>query len=102
MNQASPAIPAAIVPLVRRAILDVLHDVGGEQNDDYLQIFLTSLGHRVSRRGINEQLVWLSDRNLVACEDFGPLVTVRILADGRDVATGRLVMDGVWRHKTGD
>jgi hypothetical protein len=95
-------IPAAILPLIRRAILDMLNDIGGEQNDDVLTILLAELGHRVARRDVAEQMHWLAEQKLVAVEDLPPFVVARILADGRDIAEGRLVVTGVWRHKTGD
>lgn len=95
-------IPAAIVPLIRRAILDLLNDIGGEQNDDVLAMLLAQLGHRIARRDVADQLRWLADQKLIASEELGPFLVARILADGRDIAEGRLVVEGVWRHKTGD
>ena len=95
-------IPAPILPLIRRAILDLLNDIGGEQNDDVLTLLLAELGHRVARRDIAEQLAWLADAGLIENADLGPYKVARILADGRDIADGRLTVDGVWRHKTGD
>jgi hypothetical protein len=91
-----------IAPLVRRAILDLLEDIGGEQNDEVLAILLNGLGHRVARRDVAECLVWLSAvRELVKLEELGPYFVASILPDGRDVASGRLSIDGVSRHKTG-
>lgn len=95
-------IPNAILPLVRRAILDLLDDIGGEQNDDVLALLLAQVGHRIARRDVAEQMRWLASENLIAIEDLGPFLVGRILADGRDISQGRLVVDGVWRHKTGD
>lgn len=95
-------IPAAILPLVRRAILDLLFDVGGEHNDDYLTVLLKQLGHRIARDDVAEQLVWLGEQDYVALEQVGPFLTARILSKGRDIADGSKVVDGVWRHKTGD
>lgn len=95
-------IPAAIAPLIRRAILDLLNDIGGEQNDDVLSMLLAQLGHRIARRDVADQLRWLAEQKLIASEELGPFVVARILADGRDIAEGRLVVEGVWRHKTGD
>jgi hypothetical protein len=95
-------IPAAIVPLARRALLDLLNDTGGEQNDDVLTMLLSELGHRFARRDVVEQLRWLADEKMISTEVLGPFVVARILADGRDIAEGRLVVSGVWRHKTGD
>ena len=91
-----------IVPLVRRAILDLLYDIGGEQNDDVLALLLGRLGHRVARRDIRSQLAWLADEGLISLEEVGPFQVVRILADGRDCAEGKLNIDGVSRFKTGE
>ena len=99
-------IPAVILPVVRRAILDLLFDVGGEHNDETLTMLLNQLGHRVARRDVAEQLRWLATENgdspLLAIEELGPYLTARILQDGRDVAEGRLLVDGISKFKTGD
>lgn len=95
-------ISPVIVPIVRRAILDLLNDIGGEQNDDTLTLLLAELGHRIARRDIAEQLVWLDGQRLLKCEELGPYVVARILPDGVDIAEGRLVVDGVGKHKTGE
>jgi hypothetical protein len=95
-------IPAPILPLIRRAILDLLNDIGGEQNDDYLVMLLSELGHRIGRRDIATQMDWLAGERLIEVEELGPYKVGRILADGRDIAEGRLTVEGVWRHKTGD
>lgn len=90
-----------VAPLVRRAILDFLEDVGGEFNDDVLALELNALGHRIARRDVRDQLDWLAGCGLIQTEMLGPYVVATILPDGRDVATGRLRVDGVHRHKTG-
>ncbi len=95
-------IPPALQPLIRRAILDLLNDIGGEQNDDYIAILLAQLGHRIARRDVVEELHWLHERGLIEVEQLGPFHVARTLADGRDVAEGRLTVEGVWKHKTGD
>jgi len=95
-------IPDVILPLVRRALLDLMNDVGGEHNDDVLSKLLVQLGHRVARRDVAEQLGWLDLQGLVRSERLGPYTVARILADGRDAAEGRLVVEGVSRFKTGD
>jgi hypothetical protein len=94
-------IAEALKPLIRRAIIDLLHDIGGEQNDDYVAVLLAQLGHRIARRDIATEMMWLGDAKLVETEKLGPYVVARILPDGIDVAEGRLVVDGVWRHRTG-
>jgi hypothetical protein len=95
-------IPAVILPLIRRAILDLLNDIGGEHNEDVLAMLLAELGHRVARRDVADQLVWLREAGLVQAEQLGPYLVARIVGDGRDVAEGRLTVDGVSRHKSGE
>ena len=91
-----------IASIVRRAILDLLFDVGGEQNDDVLAMLLAQLGHRIARRDVAACLRWLAEQKLIAIEDLNSYIVARILADGRDAAQGRLSVEGVSRFKTGD
>lgn len=98
-------IPAVIQPLVRRAILDLLNDVGGEHNDQSISIFLNQLGHRVARRDVVDELRFLAKGDgipLIAVENLGPFLVARILQDGRDVAEGRLILPQIYKHKTGE
>lgn len=96
-------IPEATLPLARRAILDLVHDIGGEENDDVLTIMLTGLGHRFPRPAVAEQMRWLAahDMRLIEVTEVGPYVLASILPNGIEVAEGRLKLDGIWRHKTG-
>lgn len=96
-------IPSPIIPLVRRAILDLINDVGGEENDDVLTIMLTGLGHRFPRPAVAEQMRWLAahDMQLLEVTVVGSYTVAAILPNGREVAEGRLKLDGIWRHKTG-
>jgi hypothetical protein len=91
-----------IAPLVRRAILDLMADVGGEQNHSVLTLLLNDLGHRVAERDVRAELLWLADAKLIVIEELAHYTTARILTDGRDVADGRYHVDGVSRHKTGE
>lgn len=93
---------AAIAPLVRRAILDLLADIGGEHNHETLAVLLNELGHRVARRDVAEQLAWLDGQGLVIRETVGAFDVVRILSDGRDCAAGRYTVAGVSIYKTGE
>lgn len=95
-------IQPGILPLIRRAILDLLNDVGGEQNDDYIEILLSGLGHRVARVDIVPELLWMAERGLIEVTEEGPYHIARILANGRAVADGKLKVEGVRPHKTGD
>lgn len=96
-------IPDAILPLIRRAILDLINDVGGEENDDVLTIMLTGLGHRFPRPAVAEQMRWLAlhPMNLLEVSDVGSYVVASILPNGIETAEGRLKLEGIWRHKTG-
>ncbi len=94
-------IPDALKPIVRRAILDLLMGIGGEQSDDYIAVLLASAGHRIARRDVAGEMRWLADAGLMEVEALGPFLMGTIIADGRDVADGKLNVDGVWPHKTG-
>lgn len=87
---------------VRRAILDLMTDIGGEHNHVELTLLLNEAGQRVAHRDVKEQLFWLEDAGLVATELLGNFVAARVLEDGRDVADGRLVIEGVAIYKTGE
>jgi hypothetical protein len=59
----------------------------------------------VARRDVADQLLWLAQDDgckLITIEKLGPYIVARILADGRDVAEGRLAVEGVSKFKTGD
>ncbi len=94
-------IAPIFLPIVRRALIDLLHDIGGEHSDHELTLLLVELGHRVARRDIAEQLQWLFAENLILLEDCKPLLVAEILPDGSDVAEGRLRYEGISRHRTG-
>ncbi len=91
-----------ILPLVRRAILDLLSDIGGEHNHEEITILLNEIGHRLARRDVIDQIAWLAHKRLIASEMLGDYATARILTDGRDVADGRYIVEGVSIYKTGD
>jgi Fe2+ or Zn2+ uptake regulation protein len=91
-----------VAPVVRRAILDFLNDVGGEMNHDALTQNLVQLGHPVARRDVLGALDFLAGEHLISIERLGHYTVARILEDGRDVSGGRLQIPGVHRFKTGD
>jgi len=93
-------IAAIILPHVRRAILDFLEQIGGEQSDDTLSLLLNSVGHRVARRDVAEQLHWLGEQGLLEVEKLGDFTVARVLPDGIDAAHGRLIIEGLGRHRT--
>ena len=94
-------LPAIIQPVVRRAILDLLNDIGGQQNDDVIARLLTGLGHRIARRDVAAELRWLAHQKLVTIEEVGPFLVAEIQPDGTDLSEGRLSVEGVHRHRTG-
>lgn len=93
-----------VAPVIRRAILDLLCDIGGEHNHGEITDLLNQLGHRVARRDVLDQLEWLASDAvaLVTIEGLQHFTVARIVADGRDVASGVLAVEGVSRHKTGE
>lgn len=94
-------IAPAIRPLIRRAIIDLLAQIGGEHNDHHLATLLAEVGHRVARRDVADELRWLAGQKLIRVEDVEPYVLAEILPDGEDVAASRLILEGIYRHKTG-
>lgn len=94
-------IAPAIRPLIRRAIIDLLAQIGGEHNDHHLATLLAEVGHRVARRDVADELRWLAQEGLIRVEAVEPYVLAEILPDGEDVAASRLIVEGIYRHKTG-
>lgn len=94
-------IAPAIRPLVRRAIIDLLAEIGGEHNDHHLATLLAEVGHRVARRDVAEELRWLANEGFVRIEDVPPYLLAEIQPDGEDVAASRLIVNGIYRHRTG-
>jgi hypothetical protein len=95
-------ISPRVVALVRRAILDLVEDTGGELNDEVLTILLNELGHRVARLDVRNEIDWLAGEGLLIVEELEAFKVVRSTVNGRDVANGLLRYEGVSRHKTGE
>ena len=95
-------IAPILLPHVLRAILDLVADVGGEMNDEVITILLNNIGHRVARRDVCEQMLDLGTRGLLHLTDAYPFLVARSTPDGRDVAAGVLIVEGISRHKTGE
>jgi Fe2+ or Zn2+ uptake regulation protein len=91
-----------IAPVVRRAILDLLSDIGGEHTANELTLLLNELGHRLAVRDVVAQVNWLAEAKLLVVQVFDQFTTARILTDGRDVADGRYIVVGVSKFKTGE
>ena len=88
--------------LIRRAILDLVEDTGGELNDEVIMMMLNELGHRVARAVTREEIAWLAEQGLLKMSELGEFIVVRSTAAGRDVANGLIRFEGVSRHKTGE
>lgn len=96
-------IAPVALPVVRRAILDLMAEIGGEHSHDTLTLQLRTLGHRVAARDVADQLLWLAKAGLIETEELGPYTMARkLLTDGRDVAMGQLTYQGVSRYRTGE
>lgn len=88
--------------LIRRAILDLVEDTGGELNDEVITLMLNELGHRVARSVARKEIAWLHQLGLVRMDVAAEFLIVRSTQAGRDVANGLLRFEGVSRHKTGE
>lgn len=91
-----------LAPIVRRAILDLILDVGGEVDDDTATILLNEIGHPVARADVAAEIRWLHDKGLLKLRPTPAMLVIASTSDGRDVAMGRLRFEGVSRHKTGE
>lgn len=88
--------------LIRRAILDLVEDTGGELNDEVVTLMLNELGHRVARSAVRQEIDWLHQRGLVRMDRAAEFLIVRSTQEGRDLANGLARVEGVSRHKTGE
>lgn len=87
---------------LRRAVLDLLNDIGGEHNHVVLAQLLSEIGQPVANREVAAAMAWLGDANLVICQTLGRFEVARILEDGRDVANDRLIVAGVSKFRTSE
>ena len=95
-------IAAVLEPIIRRAVLDLVEDTGGEINDEMITILLNELGHRVARSDVRLVMAWCDGYGLLKTEKLGPYIVARSTSEGRDVANGLQRVEGVSRHKTGE
>lgn len=95
-------IPPVLQPIIRRAILDLVEDTGGELNDEMITLLLNELGHRVARSDVADEMRWLGEAALLRLIEKPAFIEARSTANGRDVAKGLLRHEGVSRHKTGE
>lgn len=91
-----------IRPVIRRAIVDVLTDAGGEHSEVEIAMLLKAWGHPAARSVVRTEMEWLAEEGLIKIEELGPLLAGRVLPDGRDVSEGRLIYDGIDKFKTGE
>lgn len=86
-------------PIQRRALLELLADIGGPHNDEELKLLLRRFGHRPSGRDVRADLQFLAGEDLVRVEALGDFLVAEITSDGRDAAAGDLQVDGVDKHR---
>jgi hypothetical protein len=91
-----------IRPLIRRAILDLVLDVGGEVNDDDVTILLNELGHRVGAPDVVDEFDWLGAKELLKVQKYPAYTVVSSTKLGRAIAAGTMRYEGVSPHKTGE
>jgi hypothetical protein len=90
---------AIVRPIVRRAVLELLADIGGRHNDAQLKTLLNGFGHTVAGRELRADLAYLAEEGLIRTEQLGGYVVAEIEEDGRDAAVGDLAVEGVHRHR---
>lgn len=92
---------AVFAERVRRGILDVLHEIGGEHSHAEIAAIMNEIGHRVSRRDVIAHIDFLSQAGLVTAEKLDLFTVATLTADGVDAAEGTLRVEGVARFKAG-
>ena len=93
---------AMISPIIRRAILDLLTDIGGDHNHEELTLLLRNLGHRVSFSSVAGELHTLGEWGFLRAQNVGAYTVASITPDGRDIADGMMVHEGISKFKTGN
>lgn len=87
--------------IVRRGLLDLINDIGGENSDDTLTQLLRVRGHRLSGDDVIEQMRWLGEHGFLVVETLSLFTVASITRRGIDVAIGQSVVEGVYQHKVG-
>ena len=87
----------------RRAILlrFLSEDADYAMDTGLLKAALTSVGHGVPLRQVNEAAAWLEERGLAACEPLESALLVKITQRGLDVAAGDEIVPGIKRPGPG-
>ncbi len=72
-------------------------DAGHSLSNEMIQRLLREYGHSVGTSDVNEQINWLEQRGYVSTNRLGksPLVIVKILKPGIEVAKGFIRAEGI-------
>ena len=84
---------------LRLAILQVLAEDTGSENDAILRTWLARVGHTPSVRQLRDELAWLAGERCLRLSPVGASGAVRatLTTRGDDVAHGRETVPGVLR-----
>ena len=84
---------------LRLAILQVLHEDTGEQNDLILATWLERIGHTPGTQQLRDELAWLAEERCLKLAALGSSGAVKasLTTKGADVARGRVTVPGVLR-----
>lgn len=84
---------------LRLAILQVLDEDAGEQNDLILAAWLERIGHTPGTQQLRDELAWLAEQRCIKLAPLGSsgVVKASLTTKGADVARGHAVVPGVLR-----
>ena len=84
---------------LRLAILQVLNEDTGEENDLILAAYLERIGHTPGVQQLRDNLAWLAEQRCVrlAALGSGGAVRAALTTKGADVARGRVSVPGILR-----
>ena len=84
---------------LRLAILQVLNEDTGEQNDLILATWLERIGHTPATQHLRDELAWLAEQRCIKLAPLGSSGAVKasLTTKGADVARGRETVPGILR-----
>ena len=82
---------------MRLAILQILDDDSGEQNEIYICMALARVGHAPGLQELRDEIAWLTNERCVQLHSHASGVRVSITTKGADAARGRISVPGVLR-----
>ena len=80
----------------RLRILELLHESGGQANEDVILTALSNIGHpRLTRQSVRDDLRFLIDRGALVEEWLDDLMIVKVTRRGVDIVKGHLEVAGI-------